>query len=482
MAGVKSSGALLASLLILVMALLPGVNGSPPIPLSEPRSGQPATGSEDARALGTSSCSARGCHGRINEVAEGTSRVKRNEYTTWMMHDKHADAYNVLLNARSREIAEKLGRFSGKTIPAHEDARCLACHSSPATVSPTGPLSAFRHEGVSCEACHGSASHWLEPHLQKTWASQPLEIKQQAGMIPMENLAARVAMCAGCHVGAPAGLGSPMERDVNHDLIAAGHPRLAFEFSWFQAQMPDHWRSSTDPASGLAGSARAWAVGQVAVVEASLRLLQGRASNPSHPWPEFAEYDCFACHHDLKPRSWRQQAGYPDRTPGSPPWGSWTTALLPEVLAGSSPIAPPGGDVLLADLDALRKLMSHPTPDREEAGRKAAQLVDRLETAARFLADAAVDEPRVSTWLDAVLKGAPAQVPPSWARDTQRYLAVAALQRALQSQSKGEKSPEVESFLRQFLESLRFEPSLNSPSHFDNSAAATTREASHAGK
>ena len=33
--------------------------------------------------------------------------------------------------------------------------------------------------------------------------------------------------------------------------------------------------------------------------------------------PEFSEYNCFACHHDLEGTSWRQQRGYDGRPAGS---------------------------------------------------------------------------------------------------------------------------------------------------------------------
>jgi hypothetical protein len=76
--------------------------------------------------VGTYGCSARACHGGL-EPLRGSS-VLQNEHTTWILHDKHADAYRVLFNERSQTIARNLG---GK--PAHEDVRCLACHTHPLT-------------------------------------------------------------------------------------------------------------------------------------------------------------------------------------------------------------------------------------------------------------------------------------------------------------------------------------------------------------
>jgi hypothetical protein len=43
-------------------------------------------------------------------------------------------------------------------------------------------------------------------------------------------------------------------RDVNHDLIAAGHPRLSFELSAFMATMPPHWTAHRRPRAGRRGA------------------------------------------------------------------------------------------------------------------------------------------------------------------------------------------------------------------------------------
>ena len=73
--------------------------------------------------------------------------------------------------------------------------------------------------------------------------------------------------------------------------------------------------------------AQAWRVGQVVSAEAALRLLIGRATaakEKAQPWPEFAEYDCYACHHGLQGPSWRQKRGYAGRVPGSLRWNDWS--------------------------------------------------------------------------------------------------------------------------------------------------------------
>src|SRR5262249_48335933 len=134
--------------------------------------------------------------------------------------------------------------------------------------------------------------------------------------------------------------GSVPVRDVNHDLIAAGHPRLNFEFAAFQANMPKHWEPTADEKKPEY-EFKSWAVGQAASAKAALDLLAYRAGHESQPWPEFTEYGCFACHHDLGASKdkdkgyvdWRQTPEhYKGRRPGALPWGTWYFALLPAAL------------------------------------------------------------------------------------------------------------------------------------------------------
>ena len=63
------------------------------------------------------------------------------------------------------------------------------------------------------------------------------------GFMDTKNLVSRIEQCAGCHIGQDARGGLPL-RDVNHDLIAAGHPRLNFEFAAYHENQPKHWKSS----------------------------------------------------------------------------------------------------------------------------------------------------------------------------------------------------------------------------------------------
>src|SRR5205823_2481854 len=65
----------------------------------------------------------------------------------------------------------------------------------------------------------------------------------------------------------------------------------------------------------------------------SMELLKNEAKlghavkNEERSWPELAQFDCYACHHDLKSNSWRQKRGYTGK-PGRPDVRPWPTALV----------------------------------------------------------------------------------------------------------------------------------------------------------
>ena len=99
---------------------------------------------------------------------------------------------------------------------------------------------------------------------------------------------------------------------------AAGHPDLVFELEAFSAAMPRHWKETAD--ADAYKPVRTFAVGQLVHLRASLDRLARRVKGPV--WPEYAELDCFACHHSLTRAedSWRQAQGYENRArPGLPP-------------------------------------------------------------------------------------------------------------------------------------------------------------------
>ena len=236
--------------------------------------------------IGAGGCASSNCHGAAAPLAPADSRILGNEYATWSAADKHARAYKVLLEPRAKRMAEIL-----KIDDAAHDKRCAVCH---VTGSPEKSLS----DGVACEACHGAAEKWLGPHTRQNSHAASV----QAGMIDTKNLEIRAKTCFACHLGT----GTQV---VDHDLIAAGHPDLAFELDTFTAAQPAHHRPMP-PAMRV----RAWAVGQTVALAEAMRLIGAHAGKS---WPEFADMECYQCHHDLRSESWRIQRGYGARRPGS---------------------------------------------------------------------------------------------------------------------------------------------------------------------
>jgi hypothetical protein len=204
-------------------------------------------------------------------------------------------------------------------------------------------------------------------------AEQKRDEYKKYDMIYLPDPGTAAYTCAGCHVGAPAvkdkdGKVIIPTRDMSHELLGAGHPRLNFEFSSYLANMPRHWNEERKR-KGLEATfeARLWAAGQVASAQAALEILAEHARNPK-PWPEFSDYDCYACHHDLREPAWRQKRGYAGRVPGSLPFNDWYFVMLPYVPGGSPPPA----------IGELRQALQKPVPDPKEVFIKASDAARQL--------------------------------------------------------------------------------------------------------
>jgi Cytochrome c554 and c-prime len=280
--------------------------------------GSPATNTtEPVKYIGPGSCAATSCHGSVKPVAG--SRILQNEYSTWILQDKHSRAYQALTG----EVGERMARILKLGAKAEDSAKCLACHALYATAEQRGRPFEIS-EGVSCESCHGPASAWLGPHTTRDW---PHEKSVALGMRDTRNVIHRSELCLECHLGT-------REKFVDHEMIAAGHPDLYFELDSFSAVMPRHWKvpRETTPGKPVEDAAwsgvRDWATGQAVQLRASIERLAWRAkgerADKKDAWPEYAELSCFACHHSLGPAkdSWRQEQGYPGRRPGDPPFNA----------------------------------------------------------------------------------------------------------------------------------------------------------------
>lgn len=304
---------------------------------------------------GPGSCASTSCHGGIQPRTD--NRVLQNEYSTWIVKDKHSKAYMALTGNVGERMAGILELGKAETAP-----KCLACHAldvPTADRARTFELS----EGVSCESCHGPASGWLGPHTERDWAH---EKSLSLGMVDTRNLTQRTEKCLSCHLGNDA-------KSVDHAMIAAGHPDLYFELDSFSAVMPRHWKETGEP--GETAGADPWydvremTTGQAVQLRQSLLRLASRAHSKN--WPEYSELQCYACHHALTPpeQSWRQARGYSGRRPGDPPWNPSRYSVFQEVvhqLDGDT------ANKLDAEVSRVGQLMSQLNPDRDAVATAAA--------------------------------------------------------------------------------------------------------------
>jgi len=316
----------------------------------------------EAKYIGPGSCAATACHGSVKPVAE--SRIFQNEYSTWILKDQHARAYQALTG----DPGERMARILKLNAKAEDSPKCLACHALYTAAEQRGRPFEIA-EGVSCENCHGPAQAWLGQHTERE-SPEKHGRSLALGMADTRDVIHRTEKCLQCHLGTK-------EKFVDHEMIAAGHPDLFFELDSFSAVMPRHWKQPREsapgkPAPGPDGGAswtavRDWSAGQAVQLRAAMERLTWRANNERADnrdiWPEYAELSCFACHHSLGPakESWRQKHGYAGRRPGDPAWNGSRYVVF-RVLARQ--VDPAAAQELDQRLAAVTEEMSKLNPDR----------------------------------------------------------------------------------------------------------------------
>ena len=277
----------------------------------------------DLQIKGSASCATSNCHGGpIPGVSQPTAR-RAMEYQIWVENDPHAQSWRTICSEESVGIMRRLNIMRGdQVIDLAGFDNCLACHNStqkydePRRTPPShhrrltsqNPDSVFQltsnriraalptdtntflREGVGCSGCHGPSEQWASTHYQQHWTSRGATSQ---GFVEAGDLFVRARMCASCHVG-------DKDRDMNHDIIAAGHPTLRYEMATFHGWQPKHWRDP-EAEDKTFYEAQLWLAGQVASADASLALLEARTADAHHvsEWPEFAAYNCASCHHNL---------------------------------------------------------------------------------------------------------------------------------------------------------------------------------------
>lgn len=252
--------------------------------------------------LGVKSCGSSGCHG---QVASDSSPVLLNEYITWQKYDKHARAYQVLLEPRSARIVKNLGLKN-----AHEADICLDCHADNVPEAQRGPQFVLA-DGVGCEACHGAGSApWMGLHI----GGSPHEANVKNGLRPLEDPVVRANLCLDCHLG-------NSNQYATHRIMGAGHPRISFEVDSFTDFQPAHFVIDDDyrKRKHVTNGMQIWAIGQALSVARRMDLMLDAKYAGNGVFPELAFFDCHSCHHPMSeslpdangdfPVAWRPRPG-----------------------------------------------------------------------------------------------------------------------------------------------------------------------------
>ncbi len=435
------------------------------------------------RYLGPSTCASVGCHGFSGRSTAGAkssatgSDSSENEsawrtaYWKWKSDDPHAQAYDVLWRPRSPDSLNSMDIVrqldpqavaSNKLYAEFLLKNCCGCHATGVASAEAGagdrPPESLEL-GVHCEACHGPARDWLKEHTLNAWTLRPQVEQEAAGHRATRDLTVRASICVECHVGSKDARG----QEVNHDLIAAGHPRLAFEFTVYLSRLPPHWDDARDrkwaerpsPSQQLTGRARsnfeleAWNAGQLVSARQALRLLAGRAQKVAdgddQPWPEFSEYDCFACHHELNATGYRQKG----KSDGNWSCANWYTALSDHWL-------PPTGGTRdsLAQLQSLLERQS-PPPQPQDVAKTADELCGQL--AAILASRPVVATPKGRAQLVKALASGK-QPETGWIEASQWILAVTACVKAYDPDQIKAHAADLEGHLEGLQDRLAFSP------------------------
>ena len=250
---------------------------------------------------------------------------------------------------------------------------CEACH---------GAAGAHREGEVD-------RAGWIDVHVaSQTWRFKAPDEKQTAfGFYDVRSPASRMRMCLSCHLG-----DVEQGRVVTHAMYAAGHPPLpSFELKSFADMMPPHWRDlggeemaeplaanpqtlrgrkpkgitaeflakTEDPYfknlrekhpeffadilenyDRSAAATRSVAVGALVAWRQNAELTRALLSESELPlleredrWPELAQFECAACHHELREDGWRQERKLA-APPGRPLLRDWPAPLCRAVLHG----------------------------------------------------------------------------------------------------------------------------------------------------
>jgi len=263
-------------------------------------------GAEEGKHIGVATCASTLCHGSARPL--DARAVLQNEYVTWSHFDPHSRAYRVLLEEKGVRIARRLGLES-----AHEAPECLACHTDSVPAESRGERFLVS-DGIGCESCHASAQAWIATHDDAPSVSHADNLAH--GLRALERPEVRAQVCVGCHVG-------DGKRFASHAMMAAGHPRLAFELDtytelWRTSGGREHFRRDTDYVSrkGELAPVQIWLAGLTAATRRTARLVEQRIGASTGGFPDFALYNCYSCHRAMRLPAWEATSN--DEAPAPP--------------------------------------------------------------------------------------------------------------------------------------------------------------------
>jgi hypothetical protein len=232
--------------------------------------------------------------------------------------------------------------------------------------------------------------------------------------------------------------------------------------------MPAHWiEKGRNAAPDF--PAWAWLVGQIVSAKASLELLQRRVKDKSAPWPEFSEYDCYACHHQLADAAWRRSRQTVAALNGLANWGSWYIPMANAVSDQRLAAGPAGTPAFGRQLEDLRAVMSQPFPVRERVIVSVKDTIDSTDRELAGLSKLILDGPIVERLIRRFDDPKSWQTVSDWDHAAQRYLALVPQMQAWKrlDPGKGSEQQQLAEKLHELLKKLEFKNDTNSPRQED---------------
>ena len=190
-------------------------------------------------------------------------------------------------------------------------------------------------------------------------------------MFAADDVTERGKLCLSCHFGTNT-------KFATHRIMAAGHPRLAFELDtftelWRTAGRQPHYQVDSDyrARKGNPNHTYTWAAGLLAEGRQRLRPIGGPQFEAGGMFPELGFYYCHACHRSMKTVRWRPLPRYGGVGPGMPFLHDGTLVMS---MALARAISPSDAEAFEAGLVALQRAGS----DNVDSIRAAASRLDAI--------------------------------------------------------------------------------------------------------